>query len=182
MERAKLKGYGLTDEQVDEIMNDHGTVVNAAKNGMSDLQRKVTTLEERLSTVADYDTLKSELETFRAGQPAIDEELKTLREYKQGREYGDRFTAVVGDRNFVNDVTREHVFGKFTASVADKANDGKTDEEILQTVVGGHESEYFKSKVGIRMTPAQAGQAIDDVRAVQDAKYKDNPWYKPKQN
>ena len=154
MERAKLKGYGLTDEQVDEIMNDHGTVVNAAKNGMTDLQTKVTTLEERLSTVADYDAIKSELETFRAGQPAIDEELKNLREYKQGREYGDRFTAVVGDRNFVNDVTREHVFGKFTAAVADQANEGKTDADIFTAITQGKDAEWFASKVGIVMTPS----------------------------
>ena len=179
MERAKLKGYGLTDEQIDEIMNDHGAVVNAAKSGMTDLQTKVTNLESQLAAHADYDAMKSELETFRAGQPAIDEELKNLREYKQGREYGDRFTAVLGDRKFVNEVTRDHVFGKFTSSAADQANEGKTDAEIFQTVVGGHEEEYFKSKFGIRMTPTQTGKAPDDVRAVQDAKYRDNPWYKP---
>lgn len=154
MERAKLKGFGLTDEQINEIMNDHGAVVNAAKSGMTELQEKVTSLEGLLAAHADYDAIKSELETFRAGQPAIDQELADLRAYKQGREYGDRFTAVVGDRKFVNDVTREHVFGKFTAAVADQANEGKTDSDIFASVTEGKDAEWFASKVRIEMTPS----------------------------
>lgn len=154
MERAKLKGYGLTDEQINEIMNDHGAVVNAAKNGMTDLQAKVTELESKLATHADYDTIKSELETLRAGQPAIDEELTSLRAYKKDREYGDRFTAVVGEKKFVNEVTREHVFGKFTAAVADPANEGKTDSDIFAAVTEGKDAEWFASKVGITIAPS----------------------------
>ena len=154
MERAKLKGYGLTDEQIDEIMNDHGAVVNAAKKGMTDLQEKVTTLEGQLAAHADYDAIKSELETFRAGQPALDQELKSLREYKTGREYGDRFDAVAGDKKFVNDVTRDHAFGKFTDAVADPANEGKTDSDIFAAVTEGKDAEWFASKVGIVMTPS----------------------------
>lgn len=154
MERAKLKGFGLTDEQIDEIMSDHGAVVNAAKNGMTDLQAKVTNLEGQLAAHADYDTIKSELETFRAGQPAIDQELQELREWKKGREYGDRFTAVVGGKKFVNDVTREHVFGKFTAAVADPANEGKTDSDIFASVTEGKDADWFASKVRLEMTPS----------------------------
>lgn len=154
MERAKLKGFGLTDEQINEIMNDHGAVVNAAKNGMTELQEKVTTLEGQLAAHADYDAIKSELETFRAGQPAIDQELTELREWKKSREYGDRFTAVVGGKKFVNDVTREHAFGKFTAAVADPANEGKTDSDIFASVTEGKDAEWFASKVRIEMTPS----------------------------
>lgn len=154
MERAKLKGFGLTDEQIDEIMNDHGSVVNAAKSGMTDLQGKVTTLEGRLAAVADYDTIKSELETLRAGQPAIDQELKELRDWKKGREYGDRFTAATGDKKWVNDVTREHAFGLFTAAADDPANEGKTDADIFTSITEGKDAEWFASKVGIVMTPS----------------------------
>lgn len=176
MERAKLKGYGLTDEQINEIMTDHGTVVNAAKNGMTELQEKVTTLEGQLAARADYDTIKSELETIRAGQPAIDEELKDLRKYKKGREYGDRFTAVVGDKKFVNDVTREHVFGKFTAAADDPANEGKTDSDIFTAITDGKDAEWFASKVGIFMSSSHQTSPEAD-KAYMDAKYKNNPFY-----
>lgn len=164
MERAKLKGYGLTDEQIDEIMNDHGAVVNAAKNGMTDLQAKVTNLEGQLAAHADYDTIKSELETFRAGQPAIDKELKELRDWKKGKEYGDRFTAATGDKKWVNGVTREHAFGLFTAAVDDPANEGKTDADIFTSITEGKDAEWFVSKVGIVMTPSQPTKDVVDNR------------------
>lgn len=164
MERAKLKGFGLTDEQIDEIMSDHGAVVNAAKNGMTDLQAKVTTLEGQLAAHADYDTIKSELETFRAGKPAIDQELKELRDWKKGREYGDRFTAATGDKKWVNDVTRDHAFDKFTAAVDDPANEGKTDSDIFTSITEGKDAEWFASKVGIVMTPSQPTKDVVDNR------------------
>lgn len=164
MERAKLKGFGLTDEQIDEIMSDHGAVVNAAKNGMTELQAKVTTLEDQLAAHADYDAIKSELDTFRAGQPAIDQELKELRDWKRGREYGDRFAAVVGDKKFVNGVTRDHAFGLFTAAVDDPANEGKTDSDIFAAVTEGKDAEWFASKVGIVMTPSQPNKDVVDNR------------------
>jgi hypothetical protein len=164
MERAKLKGFGLTDEQIDEIMSDHGAVVNAAKNGMTDLQAKVTTLEGQLAAHADYDAIKSELDTFRAGQPAIDQELKELRDWKRGREYGDRFTAATGDKRWVNDVTREHAFGLFTAAVADPANEGKTDSDIFAAVTEGKDAEWFASRVRIEMTPSKPTEDVVDNR------------------
>lgn len=164
MERAKLKGFGLTDEQIDEIMNDHGAVVNAAKNGMTDLQTKVTNLESQLAAHADYDAVKSELETYRAGQPAIDKELQELRGWKKSREYGDRFTAATGDKKWVNDVTREHAFGLFTAAADDPANEGKTDSDIFTAITDGKDAEWFASKVGIVMTPSYPIKEADNSR------------------
>lgn len=154
MERAKLEGFGLTKEQIDEIMSDHGAVVNAAKSGKEALETENATLKNQLAAHADYDTIKSELETLRAGQPAIDQELKELRDWKKGREYGDRFTAATGDKKWVNDVTREHAFGLFTAAADDPANEGKTDADIFTSITDGKDAEWFASKVGIVMTPS----------------------------
>lgn len=161
MERAKLKGFGLTDEQINEIMNDHGEVVNAAKSGMADLQKKVTTLEEQLAAAADYSALKEEVETLRAGA----EELATLRAEKESRDYGDRLTAAMNGRQFVNGVTRDHVFGKFVEAAKDPANDGKNDADLLAAVIGDNEADYIKSKVSITMTPTQTMQRGEDTTA-----------------
>lgn len=164
MERAKLKEMGLTDEQIETIMADHGKAVTTALDGKKAIEDENTTLKGQLAAHADYDTIKSELETFRAGQPAIDHELKKLREYKTGRENGDRFTAVVGDKKWVNDVTRDHAFGLFTAAVADPANEGKTDSEIFAAVTEGKDAEWFASKVRIEMTPSQPTKDVVDNR------------------
>ena len=164
MERAKLEGFGLTKEQIDEIMSDHGAVVNAAKSGKEALETENATLKGQLAAHADYDAIKSELETFRAGQPAIDKELKELRDWKKGKEYGDRFTAATGDKKWVNDVTREHAFGLFTAAADDPANEGKTDADIFTSITEGKDAEWFASKVGIVMTPSQPTKDVVDNR------------------
>ena len=179
MERAKLEGYGLTKEQVDEIMADHGRAVNAAKEGVTALQETVASQSAQIQRYADYDDIVRERDELRTSSSADQEELVQLREFKRSLVYGDRMTAAIGGKQFVNDVTKDHVFNAFVAEAEKPENNGKTDAEILQTVVGGHEEEYFKPKFGVRMTPVQTGKTLDDVRAVQEAKYKDNPYYKP---
>ena len=170
MEREFLRNLGLTKEQEDAIMEEHGKTVKTHIDGKNTALADLSKANEKLATVADYDTIKSELETFRAGQPAIDQELQELRDWKKGREYGDRFTAVVGEKKFVNEVTREHVFGKFTAAVADPANEGKTDSDIFAAVTDGKDAEWFASKVGIVMTPsnphADPNQHTSSVRLI----------------
>lgn len=170
MEREFLRNLGLTKEQEDAIMEEHGKTVKTHIDGKNTALADLSKANEKLATVADYDAIKSELETFRAGQPAIDQELRELREWKKGREYGDRFTAVVGEKKFVNEVTREHVFDKFTAAVADPANEGKTDSDIFAAVTEGKDAEWFASKVGIVMTPsnphADPNQHTSSVRLI----------------
>jgi hypothetical protein len=179
MERAKLEGYGLTKEQIDEIMADHGRAVNAAKEGVTALQQTIAEQTAQIQRCANYDDILRERDELRTSSSADQTELVQLREFKKSRVYGDRMATAVGGKQFVNDVTKDHVFNAFVAEAEKPENNGKTDTEILQTVVGGHEEEYFKSKFGVRMTPTHTGKTLDDVRAVQEAKYKDNPYYKP---
>lgn len=161
MERAKLKEIGLTDEQIEAVMADHGKAVNAALDGKAALTAKVTELEGKLTEYADYSALKEEIETLRAGN----EELATLRAEKESRDYGDRLTAAMNGRQFVNGVTRDHVFGKFVEAAKDPANNGKNDADLLAAVIGDNEADYIKSKVSITMTPTQTMQRGKDTTA-----------------
>lgn len=161
MERAKLKELGLTDEQIEAVMADHGKAVNAALDGKAALTAKVTELEGKLTEYADYSDLKEEVENLRAGS----EELATLRAEKENRDYGDRLTAAMNGRQFVNDVTRDHVFGKFVTAAKDPANNGKTDADLLTAAIGDKEADYIKSKVSITMTPTQTMQRGEDTTA-----------------
>jgi hypothetical protein len=164
MEREFLRNLGLTKEQEDAIMEEHGKTVKTHIDGKNTALADLNKANEKLATVADYDAIKSELETLRAGQPEVDKELKELREYKTGREYGDRFTAATGDKKWVNDVTRDHAFGLFTAAVADPANEGKTDSDIFAAVTEGKDAEWFASRVRIEMTPSKPTEDVVDNR------------------
>lgn len=180
MERSTLEGFGLTKEQIDTIMTEHGKAVNAAKEGKEALEQTIADQTAQLQRFADYDEIVRERDELRTNSSATTEELAQLREYKDNREYGDRMSAVQGERQFVNDITKNHVFGEFVTAAKSAENAQKTDDEIFQTVIDGHEQEYFKTKFGVRMAPTHSGKSVDDVKAVQDAKYKDNPYYHPK--
>lgn len=180
MERAMLEGYGLSKEQIDSIMAEHGKAVNAAREGMNTLQQTIAEQTAQLQRYADYDDVVRERDELRTSSESYNEELVQLREYRDTREYGDRMTTALGEKQFVNEVTRNHVFGEFVTAAKNPENAQKTDAEIFQAVVGGHEQEYFKSKFGVKMTPTHSNRSVDDVKAVQDAKYANNPFYKPR--
>lgn len=175
MKRDYLKELGLTDDQIEAVMTEHGKAMTPVIGDKTTLSARVTELEGQLAGYADYESIKQENESLRAGN----EELVTLRAYKEDREYGDRFATAVGDKSFVNDVTRDHVRAGFIAAAKDTDNEGKSDADLLTAAIGGKEAEYFKSKVSITMTPAKQQKSFDDVKAVQDAKYGKSPFYKP---
>lgn len=174
MKRDYLKELGLTDDQIEAVMSEHGKAMTPVIGDKTALSVRVTELEGQLAGYADYDTLKQENESLRAGN----EELVTLRAYKEYREYGDRFTSAVGDKSFVNDVTRDHVRAGFIAAAKDTANEGKSDADLLTAAIGGKEAEYFKSKVSITMTPSHSNTK-NSGDAFMDAKYGNNPYYNP---
>lgn len=174
MERAFLEGYGLNKDQIDAIMDVNGRDINAAKDGKDAAILEAATLRDQLSRYADYDQLQQEVVSLREGNT----ELASLREYKDQREYGDRLATAMGDQKFVNDVTRDHVFGKFMEAAKDPANSEKKDEELLKSILDGHEGEYIKGKVTVTMTPtASTTENVDDFKAYMDKKYANNPFY-----
>lgn len=158
MTREELKNLGLTDEQIDQVMTMHGTGITREKGKATEWETKYNDLFAQ----SQQDT----------------EELATLRTYKEGVEFDKRFTAAVGDRKFVNDVTRTHVFGQFTEAAKDPSNEGKNDSDILAPLLEGHEEEYLKGKVIVSMTPTAPTAKQDELKAIQDEKYGNSPFYK----
>lgn len=148
MKREELKNLGLTDEQIDQVMTMHGTGITNAQNNA---QSKATEWETKYNDLVSQNQQNAE----KYAQMERDmEELATLRTYKEGVEFDKRFTAAVGDKKFVNDVTRNHVFGQFTEAAKDPSNEGKADADILAPLLEGHEADYLASKVSIKMTPS----------------------------
>ena len=158
MTREELRNLGLTDEQIDQVMTMHGTGITREKGKATEWEGKYNDL-----------FAQSQRDT---------EELAALRTYKEGVEFDKRFTAAVGDKKFVNDVTRNHVFGQFTEAAKDPSNEGKADADILAPLLEGHEADYLKGKVSVMMTPSAGVASVDELKAIQDAKYANNPFYK----
>ena len=152
MKREELKNLGLTDEQIDSVMTMNGADITREK-GKADKWE------------SDYNALKATADADAQKYATYDsdmEELATLRAYKEGVEFDQRFTAVLGDSKPVNDMTRKGLSGLFAEAVKDPANEGKTDADIWSGIVSGKEAEYFASKHSVVMPPHSSVRSTDN--------------------
>lgn len=185
MERAEIKSIlanaELSDDaKLEQIMSLNGADITREKNAAKQLK---TDLEAANSKLESYDRIKNELDAERAknaayaDHDAIVAERDALKAEKEERIFDDRFDKVMGSNKFKNDFTRDGVKKMFRDELSKEENKEKKDEEIMQSLVTGHETEYFDSPVKLNMTPhnpdAKAPNEIDEIIAT---KYKDNPW------
>ena len=152
MKREELKNLGLTDEQIDSVMTMNGADITREK-GKADKWE------------SDYNALKATADADAQKYATYDsdmEELATLRAYKEGVEFDQRFAAVLGASKPVNDMTRKGLSGLFAEAVKDPANEGKTDADIWSGIVSGKEAEYFASKHSVVMPPHSSVRSTDN--------------------
>lgn len=67
MKRDELKAFGLTDEQIEQVMSLHGRDTNASKAALDEQKGKVSALTTQL------ETLKNDLTAAQAGSATADE-------------------------------------------------------------------------------------------------------------
>ena len=152
MKRDELKNLGLTDEQIDSVMTMNGKDITREKGNADKWE-------------SDYNALKATADADAQKYATYDsdmEELATLRAYKEGVEFDQRFTAVLGDSKPVNDMTRKGLSGLFAEAVKDPANEGKTDADIWSGIVSGKEAEYFAGKHTVVMPPHSSVRSTDN--------------------
>ncbi len=82
MNREKLKELGLTDEQIESVMAEHGKTVNKLKSSKSD--DKIAQLEEENKSLkTNIKDFKATIKTLEANGADNEELKKTLDEYKE---------------------------------------------------------------------------------------------------
>lgn len=148
MKREEIKAIfaDATDEQLKAVMDLNGADVEKAKS-------KVTALEAELKgKKEDFDKLNAEFEALKTAN-ASGEEWKTKYEAivaeneakakqaeaeRVARERAEgldkRFDAVVGDKKFSHDAIRADYRRKFENALAEKENEGKSDNEIFHAL------------------------------------------------
>lgn len=188
MERAVIKSIlanaELSDDaKLEQIMNLNGADITREKDTAKQIKADLEAANSKLAGFSDYDRIKTELDAERAknaayaDHDAIVAERDALKAEKEERIFDDRFDKVMGSNKFKNDFTRDGVKKMFRDELSKEENKEKKDDEILKSLVTGHETEYFDSPVKLNMTPhnpgAKAPNEIDEIIAT---KYKDNPW------
>ena len=148
MKREELKNIipDITDEQMGKILDINSADIGKAKsdyekvksdldtaNGkVTEYEKKIGELEESIANGDDFkkkfEDLKKEIEDEKA------EAQRKADEAAAEQAMAERFKTVVGDKKWRDELTGDAVYSKFKAAVADEANKGKGDKDILEAL------------------------------------------------
>lgn len=133
---------GATDEQISKLLDINSADIGKAKGAATKLQEDLEAANEALAKAND--TIKA-LESNKGDLEAVQKELadykaaeeQRVAEAKKAAERTEilaRMDAAMGERKFIHERMRDIVADDFAKAITDKANVGKADKEIFDSV------------------------------------------------
>ena len=159
---------GATEEQINSILDINSADIGKAKGDYDALKKslEVTELESANGDAAKY---KKDLEALQ--KQIADEKAEAERkaaEEAAETECKSRFDSAVGEKKWRDELTGNAVYCMFKTSLADEANKGKSDKEILEMIT--QDKNYYENpnKPGDMQGMGFGGGELsdNDVRAV----------------
>ena len=151
--REFLRGLDLDKETIDTIMAEHGKLITEAKEKTQDLENKVKDYETKI------DELSSKAETNTKIQEELDTLKKQIAEEKKKKEQEDleatlnkNVLEAIGDKEFVNERTKNAIINEVKTALQDKANVGKSAKDIFETITKDS-TDIFKNKNELKDMP-----------------------------
>lgn len=144
--REFLRGLELDKETIDTIMAEHGKLITEAKEKTQELENKVKDYESKI------EELSSKAETNTKIQEELDTLKKQIAEEKKQKEQEDleatlnkNVLEAIGDKEFVNERTKNAIINEVKTALQDKANVGKSAKDIFETITKDS-TDIFKNK------------------------------------
>lgn len=174
MKRKFLEDLGLEKDIIDKIMKENGSDIETEKANTSALQKKYDEEKETRKK------LESEIGELKKTDPAklqetIDDLQEKLRKRTEADEQAqkdkalaDRFSAVSGEKKFVNDFTKNGVLSEFKEALENKDNEGKSDKEIFEGLIKDREGIFSSSNPPADMSgtePIDSDKTTETLRA-----------------
>lgn len=151
--REFLRGLELDKETIDTIMAEHGKLITEAKEKTQELENKVKDYETKI------DELSSKAETNTKIQEELDTLKKQIAEEKKKKEQEDleatlnkNVLEAIGDKEFVNERTKNAIINEVKTALQDKANVGKSAKDIFETITKDS-TDIFKNKNELKDMP-----------------------------
>lgn len=151
--REFLRGLELDKETIDTIMAEHGKLITEAKEKTQELENKVKEYESKI------DELSSKAETNTKVQEELDKLKTQIAEEKKQKEQEDleatlnkNVLEAIGDKEFVNERTKNAIINEVKTALQDKANVGKSAKDIFETITKDS-TDIFKNKNELKDMP-----------------------------
>ncbi len=137
MTRDFLKELGVTDEAIDKIMAENGRNIEAAKakfGDYDDIKAQLETAKTTMDKFKDYDQTKAEAQKWK------DSYEKAMKESEQKLRSMERQGLVkdyLGQKKFVNELTKEALSGKLLAALEKEESKGKSLDDLFKAATEG---------------------------------------------
>ena len=175
MTRDELRGIinGISDEQLKKILDINSADIGKAKSGKEELSADLSAAREQIcgfekeveelqKALGEAEKTKEELSML---QKSISEKEALDLAEKQEHDIMERFGKAAGEAKFLNDFTRNGIFGEFRTALNSPDFEGKTDAEVYEAIITGRENIFAPLESGIPMVVSVSGglsQSLDD--------------------
>lgn len=131
--REFLRGLDLDDEMVDTIMAEYGKLVTKDKEELTNLKGEIMSLKETSRNAIElqdkYEELTKQIEQDNAEKKARAEEEMLNKNINEA----------IGNRQFVNDYTKDSIINELKVALKDEANIGKSANDLFVEITNGKE-------------------------------------------
>ena len=154
--RDFLKGLNLDKETIDTIMAEYGKNVQGLKEQIEEYKTKVTGYETKITD------LTSKAQTNEDTQ----KELEKLKAQIADRTLDDKIKEAIGDKQFVNEYTKNAIIDGIKKGLNDENNKGKSINDILESFTEGKEGIFVEETA--KQTKATGGQFRSNTTSSED--------------
>lgn len=160
MKRDFLKGLELSDEVIDKIMAENGKDIESVKSKSTSLEEELSTTKTKLSeyekTITELQAQSEQSETVKAELEKLQNQIKEQEELQaqivKDKQLTDNIITAFGDRQFINDYTKNALISEIKAELEKTENAGKGVTDIFESLT--------KDKEGIFANQATPPPAI----------------------
>lgn len=145
MTRDFLKDLGLEKNVIDSIMAEHGKDIEAGKAKQANVEELKAQIEEKDKTIAD---LNSKIKDFDGNEETIKTLQATVAKYEKAeadrkqaekdaendRILTENIVGVIGDKEFVNEFTKNSIIAQVKEELGKKENKGKGAKDIFDAI------------------------------------------------
>lgn len=156
---------GITDEQLQQILDINSADIGKAKEPIAALQQQLTTANNTISELeknkGDVAALQAQIDTYK--QEKADRE-KAEQEAAKDAAYMARFDKLHGERKYANDFTRNGIFAEFKEALAKPENEGKSDAEIFSALTKDRDGIFTNPNPGMNIPGMGDNDQLDKAK------------------
>ncbi len=153
---------GITDEQLQQILDINSADIGKAKEPIAALQQQLTTANNTISELeknkGDVEKLQAEIDTYK--QENANRE-KAEQEAARNANLLSRFDKLHGERTYTNDFTKNGVFAEFKEAIAKPENEGKSDADIFAAITKDRDGIFTNPNPGVDIPGLGDSDSVD---------------------